>query len=82
LTFISKLMGALATMVFGMVVVAVGYSTGVVITPYIKDGIFFSITILPAISCAIGIIPFLFYPLGDSTMSEILSQLQQQRGSA
>ena len=81
LTFISKLMGALATMVFGMVVVAVGYSTGVTITPHIKDGVFLSITIIPAISCAIGIIPFLFYPLSDSTMSEILVQLQQRRGS-
>jgi len=81
LTFISKLMGALATMVFGMVVVAVGYSTGVTITPNIKDGVFLSITIIPAISCAIGIIPFLFYPLSDSTMSEILVQLQQRRGS-
>jgi len=64
-----------------MVVVAVGYSTGVTITPNIKDGVFLSITIIPAISCAIGIIPFLFYPLSDSTMSEILVQLQQRRGS-
>lgn len=79
LTFISKLMGALATLAFGMVMVAIGYSSGVTITPFIKKGAFFAITIVPAISCIIGTIPFIFYPLTDQKLSDILATLVQRR---
>lgn len=79
LTFISKLMGALATMAFGMVVVAIGYSSGVEITQKIKNGVYFSITILPAISCILGVIPLLFYPLSDKFMANIQKELEIKR---
>jgi len=82
LTFISKLMGALATMAFGMVVVAIGYSKGVTITPEIQKGAFFSITILPALSCLIGTIPFIFYPLTDQKLEGILKTLIERRQAA
>ncbi len=79
LTFISKLMGALATLVFGMVMVAIGYSSGVTITPAIQNGAFFAITIVPAISCIIGTIPFIFYPLTDHKLADILTTVVQRR---
>ncbi|MCX8124210.1 MAG: glycoside-pentoside-hexuronide (GPH):cation symporter [Spirochaetes bacterium] len=79
LTFISKLMGALATLAFGLVMVAIGYSSGVTITPEIQNGAFFSITIVPAISCIIGTIPFIFYPLTDQKLADILATLVQRR---
>ncbi len=82
LTFISKLMGALATMAFGIVMVAIGYSKGVTITPFIQNGAFFSITIVPAISCIAGTIPFIFYPLTDHTLADILATLVQRRKTA
>jgi len=81
LTFISKLMGALATMAFGAVIVAIGYSSGIQVTTKIKTGVFFSITILPAISCIIGTIPLFFYPLTDNKVNQISKELEDRRKS-
>lgn len=81
LTFISKLMGALATMAFGAVIVAIGYSSNLPITPKIKDGVFFSVTLLPAISCIIGTIPLIFYPLTDDKIKQISKELDEKRNT-
>ncbi|MEJ5274088.1 MAG: MFS transporter, partial [Spirochaetota bacterium] len=81
LTFISKLMGALATMAFGAVIVAIGYSSNSPITPKIKDGVFFSVTLLPAISCIIGTIPLIFYPLTDDKIKQISKELDEKRNT-
>lgn len=69
LTFVSKLMTALATLAFGICVSLVGYEEGVIITETMKDGIFLGITIIPAISCLLSIIPFLFYDLSDDKLA-------------
>lgn len=63
LTFSAKIMGGLAVLVFGAFVVLAGYQDGVKITPAMQNTVFFSITIVPAISCVLSAIPFFFYRL-------------------
>ncbi len=62
LTFSSKIMTAAATGVFSLIIVAVGYESGVQITPHMKDTVFMSISLIPAASSLIACVPFLFYP--------------------
>ena len=64
LTFVSKIMNALAVLVFGIFIVITGYENGVTITPQMQNTIFISITLVPAVSCVLSAIPFLFYRLG------------------
>jgi len=70
LTFSAKIMGALAVLVAGAFVVLAGYHSGVHITSAMKQTVFFSITIIPAISCVLSAIPFFFYRLGSKPGDE------------
>jgi sugar (glycoside-pentoside-hexuronide) transporter len=70
LTFSSKIMGALAVLVFGAFVVLAGYQDGVKITPELQNTVFFSITVIPAISCVLSAIPFFFYRLKSQKSTE------------
>lgn len=70
LTFVSKIMTAAAVLVFGLFIVLAGYHDGVHITGQMQQTVWFSITIVPAISCAISAIPFFFYRLGGSPISQ------------
>lgn len=63
LTFVSKLMGSLAVLVFGLMLAGAGYESGVTVTPEMQNKVFLSITIIPAVSCLISIVPFLFYKI-------------------
>ena len=63
LTFVSKLMGSLAVLVFGLMLAFTGYESGITVTPQMQNTVFLSITIIPAISCIISVIPFLLYKL-------------------
>jgi len=70
LTFSAKIMGALAVLVAGAFVVLAGYHSGVHITSGMKQTVFFSITIIPAISCVLSAIPFFFYRLRSQKSTE------------
>lgn len=63
LTFVSKLMGSLAVLVFGMMLAAAGYEKGAPVTPQMQNTVFLSITLIPAASCLVSIIPFALYKL-------------------
>jgi sugar (glycoside-pentoside-hexuronide) transporter len=63
LTFVSKIMNALAVLAFGFFVVLAGYQDGAVVTPEMQNTIFVSITLVPAVSCLASAVPFLFYRL-------------------
>lgn len=63
LTFVSKLMGSLAVLVFGAVIAALGYEKGVEVIEHMKDATYMTITLLPAVSCLVSVVPFLFYKL-------------------
>lgn len=82
LTFSGKLMNALSTLAFMLVMLVVHYEEGAAITSTIQKGAYFAITIVPAISCLIGVIPFFFYPLSEATVREnsaILAQADAAR---
>lgn len=64
LTFVSKLMSALAVLVFGLFVVLAGYEAGVAVTPQMQWTVFAALTIVPAVSCVLSAVPFAFYRLG------------------
>ena len=61
LTFVSKLTGAIATMVFGIFIVWAGYEEGINVTAQMQHIVFLSITIVPAMSCLLSMVPFFFY---------------------
>ena len=61
LTFVSKLMGSLAVLVFGAVLAGIGYEKGVFVTDGMKDAVYKTITLVPAASCLISVVPFLFF---------------------
>jgi GPH family glycoside/pentoside/hexuronide:cation symporter len=63
LTFTAKVMSALATLVFGLVVAASGYENGVEVTPLMQNTIWVGFTIVPAVSCLISAVVFGFYRL-------------------
>lgn len=69
LTFVSKIMNAVALLVFGAFIVAAGYQNGVDVTPAMQQTVFSSITLVPAVSCLVSIVPFLFYRLGGKRVS-------------
>ena len=64
LTFVSKIMTALATLTFGIFIVLAGYQADVEVTPEMQNTIFIAITLVPAVSCLLSAIPFWFYRLG------------------
>jgi sugar (glycoside-pentoside-hexuronide) transporter len=63
LTFVSKVMSALAVLVFGVIIVIAGYQAGVAVTPAMQNTVFAGITLVPAVSCILSAVPFLFYRL-------------------
>jgi sugar (glycoside-pentoside-hexuronide) transporter len=67
LTFSSKVILALATGAFALFVVIAGYQSSVHVTPTIQNTLFVSITLLPALSCLLCVIPLFFYRLGGPT---------------
>lgn len=64
LTFVSQTMAALAVLVFGLFIVLAGYEAGVTVTPEMQWTVFVSLTLVPAVSCLVSAIPFVFYRLG------------------
>jgi GPH family glycoside/pentoside/hexuronide:cation symporter len=64
LTFSSKVMAALSTWVFTIFIGIAGYQNGVHVTYTMQNIIFMSITLVPAASCLLSVIPFWFYRLG------------------
>lgn len=69
LTFVSKLMNAAAVLVFGFFLVLAGYHAGVQVTPQMQQTVWLALTIVPAISCVLSAIPFLFYRLGGGRVA-------------
>jgi sugar (glycoside-pentoside-hexuronide) transporter len=63
LTFISKLMGTVGVLAFGAVVSVIGYQEGAAVTGRMLDSVFFSITVVPAVSCLLSVVPFALYKL-------------------
>ncbi|HWM34828.1 MAG TPA: glycoside-pentoside-hexuronide (GPH):cation symporter [Pseudolysinimonas sp.] len=67
LTFTAKVMSAFATLIFGVVVVLAGYQDGLEVTRTMQDTVWIGITLVPAVSCLLSAIPFLFYRLDTAS---------------
>jgi sugar (glycoside-pentoside-hexuronide) transporter len=67
LTFVSKIMNALAVLVFGVFVVVAGYQSDAPVTAGMQTIVFASITLVPAVSCVLSAVPFFFYRLAPAT---------------
>lgn len=63
LTFVTKVMSAFATLAFGIVLVIAGYQEGVEVTADLQQTVWIGITVIPAVSCLISLVPFWFYRL-------------------
>ena len=70
MTFSGKLMNALSTLAFMVIMLIVHYEQGAEITPTMRKGAYFAVTVIPAISCVLGTIPFFFYPLSDEEVAK------------
>lgn len=80
LTFTSKFSSALATMVFGAVVAWVGYRASAPVTDAMRDGIWLSVTIVPAASSLLGMIPYLWYDVPEQSLATLLANARAERG--
>jgi sugar (glycoside-pentoside-hexuronide) transporter len=67
LTFVAKIMNALAVLVFGSFIVLARYQDGVVITHTMQQIVWAAIALVPAVSCLISVVPFAFYRLGGTS---------------
>jgi GPH family glycoside/pentoside/hexuronide:cation symporter len=70
LTFSAKIMNALSVLVFGLFIVLAGYEKGVHVTPTMQSIVYAAITLVPAASCVLSAIPFLFYRLGSTAAGD------------
>jgi sugar (glycoside-pentoside-hexuronide) transporter len=64
LTFVTKVMSAFSVLAFGLVIVIAGYREGVVVTPEMQWSVFVGLTLVPAVSSLISVVPFFLYRLG------------------
>lgn len=83
MTFSGKLMNELFTLIFMVIMLIVHYEQGKEITYTMQKGAYFAVTVIPAISCLLGTIPFFFYPLSDAEVvknSELLSHRESDNG--
>jgi GPH family glycoside/pentoside/hexuronide:cation symporter len=65
LTFSAKIMNALSVLVFGLFIVLAGYEKGAHVTDTMQTIVYAAITLVPAASCLLSAIQFLFYRLGS-----------------
>lgn len=72
LTFVSKAAGAIATAVFGAFLVAAAYTKGAEVTDSMRDLLWMSITLVPAASCVLGLIPLHWYRVPEREMPDLL----------
>ncbi len=73
LTFVTKLNSALATMVFGLVVAFVGYRSGAPVTDGMRSGIWLALTVLPAASALLGLLPLRAYAVPEADLPDLLA---------
>ncbi len=69
LTFMTKLAAALATLIFGITVAAVGYEEGVVVTDAMKRGIWLAATVVPALTGLASLVPLRWYRVPEADLA-------------
>ena len=79
LTFASKLMNALATMAFGLVISKIGYQVDAPVTDSMRNAVWASISLLPAVSALASVLPLLGYRLPERELAEQLAAVRAAR---
>jgi Na+/melibiose symporter-like transporter len=67
LTFVTKVMSAISVLLFGIFVVLAGYEEGIIVTPEMQNTVWIAITLVPAASCLLSAVPFLFYRVSPAS---------------
>jgi len=82
-TFVTKICAALCTFVFGIILTTTGYVNQGVATQSraALAGIFQSATLWPALSCALSIIPILWYDLDDEKLKGYMAEVKRRKAS-
>lgn len=77
----TKLSSALCTFVFGIMLAASGYiTTNAVSQPHSAFvSIFQSVTLWPAIGCALSIIPILWYKIDDKRQKQYINEIKARK---
>lgn len=76
MTFANKIITAIGAFAVGMLLAATNYVAGTSQSQETMDGIFLAMTLLPAISCLLMLIPIRFYNLNEATLATISKELE------
>lgn len=79
LTFVSKAAGALATAAFGAFLVFAAYTKGVAVTESMRQTLWVSVTLVPAVSCLLSLIPLRWYQVPEREMPDLLEAVRASR---
>lgn len=79
LTFVTKLGTAVATLVFGLAVGFVGYEKDVVVSAAMRDGLWLWMAVVPAVSCALALVPLYWYRVPESDLPRLLAERRSLR---
>ncbi len=80
-TFITKVTAGLSNAAVMWVLAATAFQANAQATPAVKDGIFMTITLLPAIGCALSIIPLFFYKFTEKQQKMAVEEINAREGS-
>lgn len=80
MTFTTKLNSALATLVFGFAVARSGYESGSAVTGEMKDLIWLAVTVVPAVSGVLSVLPLIGYDIDEKALSVRLGDVRSTRG--
>lgn len=83
-TFVTKIVSAICTFVFGIILSGSGYiTTGAASQPHAAlVGIFQCATLWPALGCALSVIPILWYTLDDKTQKRYADEVAARKLAA
>ncbi len=79
-TFITKLSTAFSIFVSGAVLKYTGFIEGAKIqTPKVHEGIYFLVTLVPAICCVLSAIPMLFYNFNNEDQKHFVEEINKRK---
>ena len=72
-------MNALATMAFGAIISIIGYQADAPVTDTMRDAVWASISLLPAVSALLSVVPLLGYRLPERELAARLAASRAER---
>jgi GPH family glycoside/pentoside/hexuronide:cation symporter/probable glucitol transport protein GutA len=78
-TFLAKLTQAITSVLIAWSLAALHFVPNAVQTETVKQGLHALISFIPFFSSLIGILPIIFYPLGETEHARIVKELEKRR---